>query len=59
METRGRGGTVVAWSPDDGERQLQQAVAAFAARVLALGADPAQALTLAQQALQGGAHSAG
>lgn len=53
VETRGRNGTVVAWSPDDGERQLQQAAAGFAARVRALGVDPGVARRMIEQALTG------
>ncbi|MFD1721038.1 GntR family transcriptional regulator [Amnibacterium endophyticum] len=51
VETRGRAGTVVAWSPDEGERRLQQAAADFAERARALGVAPADARRAVDRAL--------
>lgn len=59
VETRGRNGTVVAWSAEGDERQLQQAAVGFAARVRALGVEPGRALGLVEQALRDGASAAG
>ncbi|GAA4742860.1 GntR family transcriptional regulator [Amnibacterium soli] len=51
VETRGRNGTVVSWSPDSGTRELEQAAAAFAARARALGVAPEDARLLVDRAL--------
>ena len=51
VETRGRNGTVVSWSPDSGTRELEQAAAAFAARARALGVAPDAARLLIDRAL--------
>jgi DNA-binding transcriptional regulator YhcF (GntR family) len=51
VETRGRGGTVVAWSPDSATRDLEQAAAAYAARAAALGVGAADARALVERAL--------
>jgi DNA-binding transcriptional regulator YhcF (GntR family) len=51
VETRGRNGTVVSWSPDSGARELEQAAAAFAARARALGVAPEEARLLVDRAL--------
>lgn len=51
VETRGRNGTVVSWSPDSGTRELEQAAAAFAARARALGVAPENARLLVDRAL--------
>lgn len=51
VETRGRGGTVVSWSADDAERQLQQAAAGFAERARSLGVAPEAARALVDRAL--------
>lgn len=50
LQTRGRAGTFVAG--DEVERAAREAAAAFAARVQALGIDPAEALVLAERALR-------
>jgi DNA-binding transcriptional regulator YhcF (GntR family) len=51
VETRGRNGTVVSWSPDSGTRDLEQAAAAFAARARSLGVAPEAARLLIDRAL--------
>jgi len=51
VETRGRNGTVVSWSPDEGTRELEQAAATFAARARSLGVPPADARRLIDRAL--------
>jgi DNA-binding transcriptional regulator YhcF (GntR family) len=51
VETRGRNGTVVSWSPDAATRDLEQAAAAYAARARALGVPPAEARRLVDRAL--------
>ena len=51
VETRGRNGTVVSWSPDSGTRELEQAAAAFAARARSLGVPPDAARSLIDRAL--------
>lgn len=51
VETRGRNGTVVRWSPDSGTRELEQAAAAFAARARSLGVAPEDARLLIDRAL--------
>lgn len=51
VETRGRNGTVVSWSPDSGTRELEQAAAAFAARARSLGVAPEAARLLIDRAL--------
>lgn len=52
IETRGRNGTVVAWSSDGAERGAQEAAQSFADRIRALGVDAERALDLARAALQ-------
>lgn len=52
IETRGRNGTVVAWSSDGAERDAQQAAAAYAERMRALGIDAERAVQLARAALR-------
>jgi len=46
IETRGRNGTIVAWSPDASEAELQRAAAALVdnARVLGIAKDRARAI---------------
>jgi DNA-binding transcriptional regulator YhcF (GntR family) len=51
VETRGRNGTVVSWSPDSRTRELEQAAAAFAARARSLGVAPQEARLLIERAL--------
>lgn len=51
VQTRGRNGTVVSWSPDSGTRELEQAAAAFAARARSLGVAPETARLLVDRAL--------
>jgi DNA-binding transcriptional regulator YhcF (GntR family) len=51
VETRGRNGTVVSWSPDSGTRELEQAAAAFASRARSLGVAPQEARLLIDRAL--------
>jgi DNA-binding transcriptional regulator YhcF (GntR family) len=51
VETRGRNGTVVAWSPDAAVQELERAAAAFAALARAQGVDPPAALALVARAL--------
>ena len=51
VETRGRNGTVVRWSPDSGTRELEQAAAAFAARARSIGVTPEAARLLVERAL--------
>ena len=51
VETRGRNGTVVSWSPDSGTRELEQAAATFAARARSLGVEPLAARLLIERAL--------
>lgn len=51
VETRGRNGTVVSWSPDGAQRELEQAAAGFAARARSLGVAPADARALVDRAL--------
>ncbi|HWH26441.1 MAG TPA: GntR family transcriptional regulator [Pseudolysinimonas sp.] len=51
IETRGRGGTFVAWSADTAERGAQEAAAAFADRIRLLGVAPAHAIDLVRGAL--------
>ena len=51
IETRGRNGTFVAWSPDSAERGAQEAAQSFADRVRTLGIDTDRALALVRAAL--------
>ena len=51
VETRGRNGTVVSWSPDSGTRELEQTAAAFAARARSFGVPPEAARLLIDRAL--------
>jgi DNA-binding transcriptional regulator YhcF (GntR family) len=51
VETRGRNGTVVSWSPDEGTCEVERAAAGFAARVRALGMPPQDARRLIDRAL--------
>jgi DNA-binding transcriptional regulator YhcF (GntR family) len=51
VETRGRNGTVVSWSPDVDTRALEQAAATFASRVRSLGMPPQDARRLIDRAL--------
>ncbi len=51
VETRGRNGTVVSWSPDSGTAELEQAAAAFAARARSVGVAPEAARLLIDRAL--------
>ena len=51
VETRGRNGTVVSWSPEAGTRELEQAAAAFAARARSLDVAPEAARLLIDRAL--------
>lgn len=51
LETRGRAGTFIALSADDGERALQDAAAAYAARAASLGIDAGRALAYVEAAL--------
>ena len=51
VETRGRNGTVVAWSPDAAARALEQAAAAYAAQARSAGVDPGEAAALVARAL--------
>jgi len=52
IETRGRNGTVVAWSPDGADREVEQAAQTFADRIRGLGYDTERALELVRGALQ-------
>lgn len=51
VETRGRNGTVVSWSPDGAEREVEQAAQTFAERIRSLGYDADRALELVRGAL--------
>src|SRR5689334_14981929 len=51
VETRGRNGTVVSWSPDVDTASLEQAAAAFASRARSLGVAPEEARRLIDRAL--------
>ncbi len=51
VETRGRNGTVVSWSPDVDTRALEQAAATFAAQARSLGMPPQDARRLIDRAL--------
>jgi DNA-binding transcriptional regulator YhcF (GntR family) len=51
VETRGRNGTVVAWSPDAATGELERAAAAFADRARSLGVAPAEARRFVDRAL--------
>jgi DNA-binding transcriptional regulator YhcF (GntR family) len=51
IETRGRAGSFVSLSTDAGERALQQAAAAYAARSRSLGVDAARARAYVDAAL--------
>jgi DNA-binding transcriptional regulator YhcF (GntR family) len=51
VETRGRNGTVVCWSSDQGTRELEQAAAGFASRARSLGVPPEDARRLIDRAL--------
>lgn len=51
VETRGRNGTVVSWSPDLDTAALEQAAAAFASRARHLGVPPQEARRLIDRAL--------
>ncbi len=51
VETRGRNGTVVAWSPDEALRGLEEAAAAYAERARALGVPAEQAGRVVDRAL--------
>ena len=55
VETRGRNGTVVSWSPDTDTAALEQAAATFASRVRSLGVAPQDARRLIDRALGLGA----
>ena len=51
VETRGRNGTVVSWSPDQAVRSLEQAAAAYAERARSLGVPAEEAGRLVDRAL--------
>ena len=51
IETRGRGGTIVAFSRDGVDRAIEQAAVAFAERIRALGVEPERAISLVTAAL--------
>jgi DNA-binding transcriptional regulator YhcF (GntR family) len=51
VETRGRAGTVIAWSGDSATAAAEQAAAEYVARVRELGVDRAEALRLVERAL--------
>jgi DNA-binding transcriptional regulator YhcF (GntR family) len=51
IETRGRNGTVVAWSTDGADREAEQAAQSFADRIRRLGYDSERALELVRGAL--------
>ena len=53
IETRGRAGTVVAFSGDQSERLAQAAARTFADRIRELGVDAEAALELVARALRG------
>jgi DNA-binding transcriptional regulator YhcF (GntR family) len=51
VETRGRNGTVVRWSPDAATRELEQAAAAYAALAGSAGVPAEEAVRLVARAL--------
>ncbi|MGT2427028.1 GntR family transcriptional regulator [Amnibacterium kyonggiense] len=51
VETRGRNGTVVSWSPDADAAALEQAAAAFASLARSVGVAPQEARRLIDRAL--------
>lgn len=51
VETRGRNGTVVSWSLEADQKELEHAAATFASRVRAMGVPPQDALRLIDRAL--------
>ena len=51
VETRGRNGTVVSWSPEADTRALEQAAATFASHARSLGVAPRDARRLIDRAL--------
>jgi len=53
VETRGRNGTVVSWTRDAAEAELQRAAAALAERAAALGVSPARVREIVTAALGG------
>ena len=52
IETRGRGGTFVAWSPDAGERRVQELAAQLAAVAREHALSPAHVHALVEAALR-------
>jgi DNA-binding transcriptional regulator YhcF (GntR family) len=52
IETRGRNGTFVAWSPDAAERRIEEAAAGLAASARELGVEPERALQIVTAALR-------
>ncbi|WBU37159.1 GntR family transcriptional regulator [Homoserinibacter sp. YIM 151385] len=55
VETRGRGGTIVAWSTDAAERRLEEAAQAYAQQARDAGVAPEHAAELVRAALEGSA----
>jgi GntR family transcriptional regulator len=51
IETRGRNGSFVAWSPDAAERRLEEAAAALAASARELGVRPERVRAIVEAAL--------
>jgi GntR family transcriptional regulator len=54
IETRGRNGTIVAWSPDTAERRLEEAAAALAASARELGVRPGRLREIVEAAISAG-----
>ena len=51
IETRGRNGTIVAWSPDAAERRVEEAARALAESARELGVTPARVRAILDAAL--------
>jgi DNA-binding transcriptional regulator YhcF (GntR family) len=53
IETRGRNGTIVAWSPDGSEAELQRAAATLVERARALGIPVQRTRSIVEAAFRG------
>jgi DNA-binding transcriptional regulator YhcF (GntR family) len=54
IETRGRNGTFVAWSPDAAERRIEQAAAALVVAARELGVPPERVVAIVKAAASAG-----
>ena len=54
IETHGRNGTIVAWSPDAAERRIEEAARALAESARELGVPPDRVIAIVQAAVAAG-----